>query len=145
VLAPRWIAQHGAAERRRLGPEENDVTLLDSRRTKLLCSTVLLAFCGVSVGAPGESDCTATGNEIASLMEKTKVGAVMDYVGSPSEYESDGDPDTLEIVFLSKRKGVSSSVSDDGEVIFLVGKVKDAEQQRLIMLAFCRKAVARRT
>ena len=118
--------------------------LLDSRRIKFLCFTVLLACGGVSAGAPGESECTATGNEIASLMEKTKVGAVMDYVGSPSEYKSDGDPDTLEIVFLPKQKGVSSTVSDDGEVIFLVGKVKDAEQQRLITMAFCRRAVARR-
>lgn len=85
-----------------------------------------------------------TGSEMASLMEKTKVAAVMDYVGSPSEFKPDGDPDTLEMVFLPKQKGVQSSVSEDGEVIFLVGKVKDAEQQRLITLAFCRRAVARR-
>jgi len=120
------------------------MTPLDSRRTRLLCSMVFLAFCSLALGESDRSECTATGNEIASVMEKTKVGVVTDYVGSPLEYTSDGDPDTLEIVFLPKRKGVSSSVSDDGQVIFLVGKVKDAEQQRLITMAFCRRAVARR-
>src|SRR5262249_10362031 len=103
----------------------------------------LFASSAVSAGAPGNGECTATGNDIARQMEKTKVIAVMNYVGAPSDYKSDGDPDTLEIVWLPKQKGVSSSVSDDGEAIFLIGKVKDAEQQRLIMMAFCRRVVAR--
>ena len=85
-----------------------------------------------------------TGAEIAALMEKTNIDNVMNYSGLPSEYKSDGDMDTLEFVFLPKRKGVTSTVSEDGEVIFLVGNVKDAEQQRLIIAAFCRKVVARR-
>ena len=120
------------------------MTLLGSRKTELLCSLTLFASGAVSAGAPTDSECTATGNEITTLMEKTKVGAVMNYVGAPSEYKSDGDPDTLEIVYLAKQKGVWSGVTDDGEVIFLIGKVRDAEQQRLITLAFCRRAVARR-
>ena len=118
--------------------------LLGSRRTELLCFVALLASSAVNAGAPSDGECTATGNDIASLMEKTKVVAVMNYVGAPSEYKFDGDPETLEIVWLPKQKGVSSSVSDSGEVIFLVGKVKDAEQQRLIMMAFCRRVIARR-
>lgn len=84
-----------------------------------------------------------TGSEIAALMEKTNMNSVMNYSGLPSEYKSDGDLDTLEFVYLPKQKGITSTVSEDGEVIFLVGKVKDAEQQRLIIAAFCRKVVAR--
>jgi hypothetical protein len=77
-------------------------------------------------------------------MEKTKVAAVSEYSGSPAEYKSDGDPETLEIVFMPKKKGLASSVSEDGEVIFLVGKVKDSEQSRLINMAFCLRVRARR-
>ena len=93
---------------------------------------------------PGQTKCTATGAEIAGLMEKTKLNAVMNYAGPDSEYKSDGDPDTLEIVFLAKQKGAVGHVSDDGEVIFLYGDVRDKEQQNLITLAFCLRAVARR-
>ena len=93
---------------------------------------------------PAQTQCTATGAEMAGLMEKTKLNAVMDYSGPASEYKSDSDPDTLELVFMPKTKGAVSHVSEDGEVIFLYGNVKDKEQQRLIEQAFCVRAVARR-
>lgn len=109
---------------------------------------IAVAMCTSSGRAAEEQSaqqCTAKGSEIASLMEKTELIAVTDYSGQPSEYKSDGDADTLEIVFLPRRKGTASTVSEDGEVIFLAGNVKSSERERLISLAFCRRAVARRT
>jgi hypothetical protein len=108
---------------------------------------ILVAMC-TSAGRAAEEQpgqrCSAKNSEIASAMEETKVNAVMDYSGLPGEYKSDGDADTLEIVYLPKRKGTTSTVSEDGEVIFLVGNVKDSEQEHLITFAFCLRAVARR-
>jgi uncharacterized protein YndB with AHSA1/START domain len=49
---------------------------------------------------------------MSTLMEKTEVGAVTNYSGLPSEFQSDGDPDTLEIAFLPKIKGTASSISN---------------------------------
>jgi hypothetical protein len=51
------------------------------------------------------------------------------------EYKGDGDPNTLEIVFLTKKSDGPSRVSDDGEVIFLY-KASDSTQQQLISRAF---------
>lgn len=93
---------------------------------------------------PGQPECTATSAEMAGLMEKTKLNAVMNYEGPDADYKPDGDPDTLEIVFLPKKKGAVNHVSGDGEVIFLHGNVRDKEQQRLVTFAFCLRAVARR-
>jgi hypothetical protein len=109
-------------------------------------SSLLLVVWGVAVAAEDSStaQCTATGTELANLMEKTKVAVVTNYTGPPSEFRSDGNVDTLELVLLPKKKGVVSSASEDGEVIFLVGKVKDADQSRLIEMAFCLRARTRR-
>ena len=110
-----------------------------------LPAIALLAWPALCVATePGQAECTATGAEIAGLMEKTKLNAIMNYEGLDSEFTSDGDPETLELVFLPKKKGAVSHVSDDGEVIFLHGNVRDKEQQRLITMAFCLRAVARR-
>ena len=69
------------------------------------------------------------------LMEKTKVVALMNLDVPAAEYKSDGDPDTLEIVFLDKKKDGPSRVSEDGEVIFLY-KASDKKQSELIQEAF---------
>jgi len=53
------------------------------------------------------------------LMETTKVVAVMGIDGPSTEFKDDGDPDTLQIVFLDKKSDGPSRVSPDGEVIFL--------------------------
>jgi hypothetical protein len=69
------------------------------------------------------------------ILEQTKVVAVMDLSVPSAEYKGDGDPTTLEIVFLSKKSDGPSRVSDDGEVIFLY-KASDKVQQKLIGRAF---------
>jgi hypothetical protein len=69
------------------------------------------------------------------LMEVTKIVAVMGINGPAKDFKDDGDPDTLQIVFLDKKSDGPSRVSPDGEVIFLY-KASDKEQQKLIDQAF---------
>ena len=69
------------------------------------------------------------------MMVHTKLIAVEDYKGPASAYKSDGDPDTLEIVFLGRPEDGPSHVSDDGEVIFLNNATND-EMQSLTDQAF---------
>jgi hypothetical protein len=76
------------------------------------------------------------------LMVETKVIAVADLKGPASEYKSDGDPNTLEIVLLTNKQDGPSRVSDDGEVIFLY-KASQKEQQKLIEQAFKIRALRR--
>lgn len=78
----------------------------------------------------------------AHLMEMTKVVAVMGIEGSSTDFKDDGDPDTLQIVFLSKKSNGPSRVSPDGEVIFLYN-ASDEVQSKLIGQAFDMR-VARR-
>ena len=75
-------------------------------------------------------------------MVETQVVAVTEYKGPASAYKSDGDPNTLEIVFLENKKDGPSRVSDDGEVIFLY-KASQKEEQRLIEQAFRNLALHR--
>jgi hypothetical protein len=76
------------------------------------------------------------------LMIETKVIAVAELKGSASEYKSDGDPNTLEIVFLKTKQDGPSRISDDGEVIFLY-KASEKEEQKLIEQAFKIRALRR--
>jgi hypothetical protein len=76
------------------------------------------------------------------LMIETQVVAVTELRGPASEYKSDGDPNTLEIVFLENKQDGPSRVSDDGEVIFLY-KASQKEEQKLIEQAFRIKALLR--
>ena len=69
------------------------------------------------------------------LMETTNVVAVMGLDGPSTEFKDDGDPDTLQIVFLDKKSDGPSRVSPDGEVIFLY-KASDKVQSKLIDQAF---------
>jgi hypothetical protein len=71
----------------------------------------------------------------AKLMAQTRVVAVRDLNFPASEFKSDGDPNTLEVVFLTKKEDGPSRVSDDGEVIFLY-KPSAKEEQALIEQAF---------
>jgi len=68
-------------------------------------------------------------------MEETKLIAVMGVEGPSTNFEDDGDPNTLEVVFLSKRSDGPSRVSPDGEVVFLY-KASDKLQSELISKAF---------
>ena len=87
-----------------------------------------------------------TPDEIRQLQRKliieTKIITVPELKGPASEYRSDGDPNTLELVFLSNKKDGPSRVSDDGEVIFLY-KASARKQQELISQAFEIRAVRR--
>ncbi len=69
------------------------------------------------------------------MMIHTREIAVTNLSVPASQYKSDGDPDTLEIVFLTKPEDGPSRVSDDGEVIFL-NNPTGQEQQDLINKAF---------
>jgi hypothetical protein len=71
----------------------------------------------------------------AKIMEETKVVAVMDIDGPSTSFKNDGDPATLEVVFLSKRSDGPSRVSQDGQVVFLY-KASDELQSELIGKAF---------
>jgi len=71
----------------------------------------------------------------AKIMEETKVVAVMGIEGPSSSFRGDNDPETLQVVFLSKRLDGPSRVSPDGEVIFLY-KASDELQAELIGKAF---------
>jgi hypothetical protein len=68
------------------------------------------------------------------ILKQTKV-VVTQLAGPAKEYKGDGDPNTLEIVFLTKASDGPSRVSDDGEVIFLY-KATENTQQQLISRAF---------
>jgi hypothetical protein len=68
------------------------------------------------------------------ILTQTKV-VVTELTTPAREYKGDGDPNTLEIVFLTKKSDGPSRVSDDGEVIFLY-KASDNTQQQLISRAF---------
>jgi hypothetical protein len=90
-------------------------------------------YCAVTLAA--EPSPAALHDMQLKLMVETRVVFVTSLAVPASEYKSDGDPDTLEIVMLSKKSDGPSRVSDDGEVIFLY-KPSDKEQQALIGKAF---------
>lgn len=102
----------------------------------------MLAAYGSSVSAKDEQ--LVVSEELRALMVQlmtsTKVNAVTEIEGPVVDYESDGDPMTLEIVMLSNLSDGPSRVSDDGEVIFMQPKTKNKEQQTLFTTAFYRKA-----
>lgn len=97
-----------------------------------------MLFLALSVPTPGllASDLpTDPAAMKVHLMETTTVVAVMGLDGSSTEFKDDGDPDTLQIVFLDKKSDGPSRVSADGEVIFLY-KASDKVQSKLIDQAF---------
>jgi hypothetical protein len=69
------------------------------------------------------------------ILTETKMNVVTELSVPASEFKGDGDPTTIEIVFLTKKSDGPSRVSDDGEVIFLY-KASDKTQQKLITKAF---------
>lgn len=69
------------------------------------------------------------------ILTQTKMNMVMDLSVPAAEFKGDGDPTTIEIVFLTKKSDGPSRVTDDGEVIFLY-KASDKTQQKLITKAF---------
>ena len=100
------------------------------RTSRYLGLVMTLAAMGISVTAFAES-----ADELRNrILRQTKV--VVTQLSVPArEYKGDGDPNTLEIVFLTNKSDGPSRVSDDGEVIFLY-RASDATQQQLISRAF---------
>ena len=89
----------------------------------------------ISISAfAGEPDPNALQALMVKLMVETKVVAV-ELSGPAADFRPDNDPNTLEIVFLTRKQDGPSRVSDDGEVIYLY-KPSDKEQQSLINKAF---------
>jgi hypothetical protein len=106
---------------------------------KVTLGAVLLFAASIAESEPTAAQLNAKKLE---LMEITKVNAHMGLDGLATEFKSDGDPDTLEIVFLEKKKDGPSRVSSDGEVIFLY-KASDKKQSELIDQAFTIRAQLR--
>ena len=99
--------------------------------------TRILVFClaSIAVAQAADPDPKALHDMVMKLMAETKVLAVTSLTVPASQYKSDGDPATLEIVTLSKDSDGPSRVSEDGEVIFLNHASKE-EQSALIAKAF---------
>lgn len=100
---------------------------------------ILVLSASTSVVAK-DADFTLTEEEqslLKELMINTKVNMVAesDLKDGATDYQSDGDPMTLEIVMLEKGKGVDH-VSDDGEVIFMHEKTKEKAQESFFTKAF---------
>jgi hypothetical protein len=69
------------------------------------------------------------------LMTETKVTARMGITSSVKDFKSDGNPNTLEIVFLESSVPGANTVSEDGEVVFLY-EASNELQSKLIGQAF---------
>ena len=97
--------------------------------------TAALALCGALLAVSAAHG--ATDEEIRKMkldmMVGTRTIAVMD--ASIATFKDDGDPGTIEIVFLSKPEDGPSHVSENGEAIFLNG-ASDKEMQALTDQAF---------
>jgi len=108
----------------------------------LVVTLAMLMACSASLSAKDEQ--VVLSDEVRALMVQlmtdTKVNAVTEIEVPAVDYQSDGDPMTLEIVMLSKQSDGPSRVSDDGEIIFMRPKTKSKEQQTLFTTAFYRKA-----
>lgn len=100
------------------------------RLVTFLLALLLPSFSVLASDSPADRAAVLT-----KIMETTKVIAVMDIDGPSTSFKNDGDPTTLEIVFLSKKSDGPSRVSPDGEVVFLY-KASDEVQSELIGKAF---------
>jgi hypothetical protein len=98
-------------------------------RRKLL-SLVLPATAFASIAMGG-----ADAERRLRIIEQTRIVAVTGFTGPASAFQDDGDPETLQIVFLDKLSDGPSRVSKNGEVIFLY-KASEKTQQELIAEAF---------
>ncbi|HET7299446.1 MAG TPA: hypothetical protein VFJ01_02235 [Oleiagrimonas sp.] len=101
------------------------------RHVSLSLLSLLLLTPAVRASQPQTSHAA----QLQHIMETTSVTAVMGLDGPSTKFKDDGDPNTLQIVFLSKKANGPSRVSPDGEVIFLY-KASKAAQSKLIQKAF---------
>jgi hypothetical protein len=96
-------------------------------------SSLVFAAVALAVSWPGHAE---TNDERRTrILTETQMNVVAELTTPAAEFKDDGDPTTIEIVFLTKKSDGPSRVSDDGEVIFLY-KASDKTQQKLIARAF---------
>ncbi|GAA0532144.1 hypothetical protein FHS83_002762 [Rhizomicrobium palustre] len=100
------------------------------RKVKLFCVTVLLA--GACYAAPADED-----KQIKALMLRQDILAVNN-IAKPEDFVPDKDPNTLQVVFISD-PNAKSSVSEDGEVVFMNPDLPVNVQNALTYEAFRRK------
>ena len=96
-------------------------------------SSLAIAAVAVSVSLVAHAETEA--ERRTRILQETKMNVVTELTVPASEFKDDGDPATIEIVFLDKKSDGPSRVSDNGEVIFLY-KASDRTQQKLITRAF---------
>jgi hypothetical protein len=113
---------------------------LVSRSTAAMQPATFVLALLLSSSAPIDTDAaTDQAERRARLMEATRLVAVMDIDSPAADFVDDGDPDTLEVVFLSRRSDGPSRVSPDGQVVFLYTASRKL-QSELIDQAFDRRA-----
>jgi hypothetical protein len=88
---------------------------------------LVAALSSAASGAETENECKVR------LMETTKLIAVVG--DAVAHFAPDSDPDSLEVVFLTKPEQGKSRVSDDGQVIYINNATGD-EQEALTLQAF---------
>lgn len=102
--------------------------------------TLAASFFAICVLLTGASAAEPSVDDIRQLkihlMMTTKLITVFNISVPADKYVSDGDPNTLEVVFLTRPEDGPSRVSDDGEVIFIQQGTSDQEQQDLTNKAF---------
>jgi hypothetical protein len=69
------------------------------------------------------------------ILTETRLIAHSDIDMPSTEFKDDGDPNTLEVVFLTRKSEGPSRVSADGEVVFLY-RASAKVQEQLIGKAF---------
>jgi hypothetical protein len=107
-----------------------------------MAKRLLFIALGVSLsalaGEPESKDYLAC---FKKLVQQTKLVSVQLSVPA-SEFKSDGDPNTVEVVFVTRKEDGPSRVSDDGKVVFLYNS-SGRELVDLLMRAFDIRAQAR--
>lgn len=100
-----------------------------------LHSTCVLLAAGSMAASAAMADDDALAEKRKKLFEETEIVAHVGLKTPSREFKDDGNPKTLEVVFLEKKSDGPSRVSDDGEVIFLY-RPSDKVQQELTLKAF---------
>ncbi len=103
--------------------------------TKLLCLVTLAALAG---SAKAQTADDAEKKLINTLMQHQDVIAVNN-VATAEGFVPDNDPNTMQVVILTD-PNAKSSVSEDGEVVFLSPGLGPNQQANLTYEAFRRKA-----
>ena len=108
---------------------------------RLFILAIALSASMASVAEPSKQEIL---NMSMKLMGETTIVTRTDFEGTKAEFKADGDPKTLEMVFLKKPERGANSVSEDGEVIFFY-EASDQVQSDLTNKAFDIRAKRRLT